>query len=230
VIAPLAAILIKNNYEIKPVLRTLLGSEHFFNTMYRGGQIKNPVDFLIGACRQFKSTIYNSIYKQYEAWHHLSVALADMGMRPGDPPNIAGWQAYYIPPNFDKLWINSDTLVARNQTIAACFSENGLRNQDKSIKIIFDVIHFASRCKKPQDIFHFIDENTTLLSPFLFDPTEKAFLRNILVAGEFEDSAWSDLWEAFSTEPNNIQTRNNVTERLNAFYCFMLQKEEYHLL
>ncbi|MFM9481361.1 DUF1800 family protein, partial [Streptomyces scabiei] len=40
IITPLANILRTNNYEIKPVLSTLLQSQHFFDTLNRGCIIK----------------------------------------------------------------------------------------------------------------------------------------------------------------------------------------------
>jgi hypothetical protein len=53
VIEPLAALLRSSNYEIKPVLNLLLKSEHFFDVLNQGCQIKSPVDKVIGMSREF---------------------------------------------------------------------------------------------------------------------------------------------------------------------------------
>ena len=53
VITPLAQIFRSNNYEIKPVLDTLLKSEHFFDVLNQGCQIKSPVDLNISLCREY---------------------------------------------------------------------------------------------------------------------------------------------------------------------------------
>ena len=47
IIDPLADLLIENNFEVKPVLKTLLGSAHFFDEVYRGAMIKNPLELVI---------------------------------------------------------------------------------------------------------------------------------------------------------------------------------------
>ncbi|MEZ4948818.1 MAG: DUF1800 family protein [Saprospiraceae bacterium] len=51
VIEPLAQIIIDNNYEVEPALRTLLGSQHFFDHINTGPMIKNPIDFVSSTLR-----------------------------------------------------------------------------------------------------------------------------------------------------------------------------------
>src|SRR5882724_11047347 len=53
IITPLAAIFRSNDFEIRPVLTALLQSEHFFDTLIPGSQIKSPVDLIVGLCREF---------------------------------------------------------------------------------------------------------------------------------------------------------------------------------
>jgi uncharacterized protein (DUF1800 family) len=55
VITPLADIFRTNNYEIKPVLSTLLKSEHFFDKWNQGCFIKAPADHVIGAVREMNA-------------------------------------------------------------------------------------------------------------------------------------------------------------------------------
>ena len=54
IIQPLASLLISSNYEVAPVLRALLGSQHFFDAANVGCLIKSPLDFNLGVCRQFE--------------------------------------------------------------------------------------------------------------------------------------------------------------------------------
>ncbi len=58
----------------------------------------------------------------------------------GDPPNVAGWQAYYQQPEYDKLWISSDTLPKRNQFTDRMLG-GGLGRKDK--KVVIDPVAFA---------------------------------------------------------------------------------------
>ena len=53
IIEPLAKIFRDNNYEIKPVMRALLQSEHFYDVLNQGCLIKSPVDLIVGHLREF---------------------------------------------------------------------------------------------------------------------------------------------------------------------------------
>ena len=70
IIQPLAGIFRNNNYDIKPVLETLLKSEHFFDAANKGCFIKTPVDVVVGTLRTFGlqipgSTLWDEFVQQY---------------------------------------------------------------------------------------------------------------------------------------------------------------------
>ncbi|MCU0346578.1 MAG: DUF1800 domain-containing protein, partial [Saprospiraceae bacterium] len=53
VIAPLAQIILDNDYELRPAVEALLRSEHFFDILSMGPMIKNPIDFTMGVFKTF---------------------------------------------------------------------------------------------------------------------------------------------------------------------------------
>ena len=53
VIADLADVLVKNNFDLKPAVRTLLLSQHFFDDLNVGVQIKSPAETIIGITSHF---------------------------------------------------------------------------------------------------------------------------------------------------------------------------------
>jgi uncharacterized protein (DUF1800 family) len=53
VIEPLAKVFRDNGYEIKPVLKTLFESEHFYDVWNRGAMIKDPLSHTVGYLRQW---------------------------------------------------------------------------------------------------------------------------------------------------------------------------------
>jgi len=65
-IEPLAALFRSNNYEIKPVLKALFSSEHFFDPVNRACMIKGPVDYCIGLCREF-----NVVFSAFNRYNQL---------------------------------------------------------------------------------------------------------------------------------------------------------------
>ena len=96
VITPLANIAIQNNFEMVPVMSALLKSQHFFDTTNIGCHIKNPVDHLVGVCRQFNIAFpaASNYVSQYKGWNLVVGMLQTLALDPGDPPNVAGWPAY----------------------------------------------------------------------------------------------------------------------------------------
>ncbi|HEY6899815.1 MAG TPA: DUF1800 domain-containing protein, partial [Puia sp.] len=118
IIGPLAVLFRKKDYAIRPVLEALLTSRHFFDPANYGAMIKPPVDFIVGLCREFGVVFPEPAAEYadlYGFWEQLRNQAAGLQQNIGDPPNVAGWQAYYQEPEYDKLWISSDTLPRRNQ-------------------------------------------------------------------------------------------------------------------
>lgn len=232
VIGPLADILIKNNFEILPVLRALLGSEHFFDALNIGHYIKNPVDYLIGLCRQFNVTSFpNDLTKQYNAWSALVVSLRGQGMGPGEPPNVAGWPAYYLGPAYYQLWINSDSLAQRNSAIDQLLDEHGMQNygQDNALKL--DVLAFARQCADPSDISLLTDESSILLSPVAPEAAEIWFAKNFLSwPGPAGGPNWPEAWAAYIAAPNDETKKSLVIGRLKQYYSYLLKNSQSHLM
>ena len=116
VINPLAQILVSNNWEIKPVLSALFKSDHFYDVLNQGCFIKTPLDLVAGSCREFgvvfpASTDYVNAYNM---WSYLQNFTALLQQNIGDPPDVAGWKAFYQEPQFHEIWINTDTYPRRN--------------------------------------------------------------------------------------------------------------------
>ena len=78
VIEPLATIFRNNNYEIKPVLAALLKSQHFYDSLSMSCDIKSPLDFTVGFCRQFQIAFppTSDYVNLYNHWAYLQSAAA----------------------------------------------------------------------------------------------------------------------------------------------------------
>src|SRR5262249_40503652 len=87
VIEPMAATLRENNYDIKPVLKVLLSSNHFFDTSNYGVQIKSPIDFCVGLQREFNVRFHldEKQVLNYDMWKQLLEFCSKMGQEPGNP-------------------------------------------------------------------------------------------------------------------------------------------------
>ena len=105
IITELAQLLRDNNYELKPVLKALLTSAHFYDPAIIGAKIKTPVELVAGTVRSlgFKAGAGKSISAEY------LVRIADvLGQKLLDPPNVAGWPGY-------RVWISTSTLPERHK-------------------------------------------------------------------------------------------------------------------
>ena len=230
IITPLATAFINNNYEIKPVLKILLESEHFYDPMYIGCQIKSPADHIIGFLRQYDINFPNAITDYSDAYflyNNMVAQLNLMGQSLVDPPNVAGWPAYYQAPEFSELWINADTLPKRNK-FTDLMLETGYSKNGK--KIIINTISFVkSVCAKPADPNILVDSLFAfLVSTEIASITKSNLKTQILLSGQASDYYWSDDWNLYIANPTTINF-NIVNTRLKALLKYIMNLPDYQL-
>ena len=230
VITPLAKIFRDNNYEIKPVLLALFKSEHFYDNLNIGCSIKSPQDLLVGLCREFNLVFPNAetnYVEAYALWRVIILAAKDMGQEMGNPPNVAGWAAYYQEPQYHQLWINSNSLPLRNKFTDTIIT-NGFTKNSK--KIIIDPIAFADNLENPSDPNLLIDESLELLFMIPLTQTSKDYLKTqILLSGQSSDSYWTTAWNNYKAAPTNTSYKNIVFIRLQSLYKYLMAISEYQL-
>lgn len=229
IIVPLANLMRSSNYEILPVLNTLLKSEHFFDALAKGCLIKSPVELIVGACREFNvafqpATDYVSNYGFY---NYLANWSANMQQNIGDPPDVSGWKAYYQAPQFYENWINTDTLPKRNQFTDTMVS-NGYTFNGKKVGI--DAAEFAKTLSNPGDPNVLINDITKIIYRLDISPASKAQLKtDILLGGQTSDYYWTDAWNLFISNPTNLSNATTVRNRLRDLLKYLMDLSEYQL-
>ena len=229
IITPLATIFRTNNYEIKPVLLALFNSEHFFDPLNVGCQIKNPVDLVIGVSREFDIIFPSSAdyASNYALWNYFYTWLANLQQNIGDPPDVSGWKAYYQIPQFYELWINSDTLPKRNQLTDTLITTGYTAN---SKKISIDASLFAKSLSNPADPNILIDDSLRLLFRIDIATDFKAQIKkDILLAGQVTDNYWTIAWNQYISTPSDTVNANIVKSRLQTLYKYFMNLAEYQL-
>jgi uncharacterized protein (DUF1800 family) len=223
VIVPLANTFRSNNYDIKPVLIELFNSQHFFDSLESTGAIiKNPVDYCIGLARTM-GFLSNSVIS-YGVASGFDSHLSNQQMRPGAPPNVAGWPAYYQTPNYHELWINAETLRRRKEYIDRLISI-GIGSGNPKV----DVLGFTRALDSPANPNLLIAEVVELLHVAPPDTVVTAQLKSILLSGQTSDYYWTDAWNSYVNTPTTANT-NTVQSRLRTLYIAMLNMAECHLL
>ncbi len=228
VIVPLAEIYRNNNYNIQPVLEKLFKSQHFFDTANRGAMLKSGVDYQVSLYREFNVPLPpdNELFERFDTCRWINRFLIGLQQSIGDPPNVAGWPAYYQIPNFDKHWVTTDTLPKRLQVTDIMLIE-GVPSENFPFPL--DVIETVSQLPAPEDPNKLIDNTIEWLYGIEVSTGVKLVLKSILLSGQLTDSYWTTAWVEYESDPGDPMKRETVKTRLVKFFYYLLHLEEFQL-
>ncbi len=226
VITSLADIFTKSNFEIKPVLKALLTSKHFFDPAYKGCIVKSPVDYFVGVSKQMNLQFPDTPSQNHLCWIHYNYYLGGLSQFIGDPPSVAGWPAYYQPPKYHQWWINSYTLGFRKKIIESLSSYDGMSCNGPVIK--FDFIAFVSQFDNSQYAQELINNCFKYLLSVYPDESVKNSLLNIL-DGSGKEAKWESTWSDFIATQSAISEKQ-VTTRLQRFFIKIFTLPEYQMI
>ncbi len=99
----LASTFLRSKYEVRPVLKRLFLSEHFYSPAFMNEQIKGPAQVIVGAMRSLDTPVRDLSI--------LNDALDLMGQNILFPPSVKGWDG-------GRTWINTSTLYVRQNIMA----------------------------------------------------------------------------------------------------------------
>jgi len=120
-----ANLLRRHNYELAPVMGTILRSNVFYSDRAYRSLVKSPAEFIVGTYKALGVA---------QADPAVIPALRNMGQELFYPPNVAGWPG-------GENWLTSDTMIARqnflkrtvnSQTIAQSSWLRGMPLQSKN--------------------------------------------------------------------------------------------------
>ena len=153
--------------------------------------------------------------------------MISIGQNPTDPPNVAGWPAYYQTPEYYELWINADNLPKRNKFTDLMVESGYTRNAKK---VVINPIEFAkSISATPSNPNILIDD---LFAYLLSTDVSTAFKANlkkqILLSGQVSDYYWTDAWNIYLTTPTTINF-NIVNVRLKTLLKYIMNMPDYQL-
>jgi uncharacterized protein (DUF1800 family) len=229
IITPLANLFRSSNYEILPVLDMLFKSEHFFDVLSRGCVIKSPAELVIGFCRESEIVFQpdTDYVTNYGFYNYMVSWLSNMQQNIGDPPDVSGWKAYYQEPQFNEIWINSDTLPKRNQFTDTMLVSGYTFN---SKKIQLDPLVYAKTFSNPGDPNAFIAELTERLLGLDISAASKAQLKkDILLNGQSLDIYWTQAWDLYISTPTNAANTTTVRTKIRDLIKYLMNLAEYQL-
>ena len=231
VIAPLAQTLITNNFEILPVLSELFKSTMFYDAAFVGCVIKTPMDLIIGSIRVLDVVmpVKDVVISQYYGWIGLRQTGASQQMKLLEPPNVAGWPAYYQTPHYHELWINSATLNSRITFLEQIVTNKYSIAVQTYYMTSIDPTVFAKRTSDPTNPDTLIADWAKFLLPTPLTADQLTTLHNVFLPG-LPNYEWAAEWSAFLGSPNDSAKKMAVSNKLTTLLKYMLELAEYQLM
>lgn len=228
VITPLAAIIRQNNYNILPALKVLFSSAHFYHPEIMGALIKSPFDFILGLWRNFDMPTAESAMAEKNFYSAILWDMSGMGMEAGEPPNVAGWTPYYQAPQYDKIWINTDTILKRAiGSDSMIFWGYWISN---SVNIEADLLAYVKGFTVPEDPNMLVKEFALINLGLELTQSQIDLAKKILLNGQDQDYYWTGAWLTYMASPNDQESATIVTNRLKPAFQLLLQMGEAQLM
>lgn len=224
VIEELAEFLRNNNYEIKPLLSLLLKSRHFHDPDQYGAIIKNPMDFVFSVYNGLEVEMPDYMQGWYRAFRGMTNFMRLMQMSYFYPPSVAGWEAYYLEPQYYRRWINAATLRPRNE-FTQKLSQDGFRFGPHLMRI--DVLSYIEKFENPGDADSLIKSLEEVLYPKPLKDYQREQLKNVLIPG-LPDFEWTLEYELYKGNQSNAEIAQSVENRLRNLFQAMLSLPEFH--
>ncbi len=222
VIVPLAEIFRANEGapdQLRTVLRALLTSAHFFSPEIRTCMIMSPADLVIGALRnlQMPFPTPEQFEAQYRVWRDVYWLTSYAGQELLNPPNVAGWPAYYQFPSYDEVWLDSATYPARKNSLLGIIytgfstGNNLFQPQSRNLEFKVDLIALVDQFTDPMDPNILVAEAADLLMAVpISEDVRNQLKTNFLLLGQQSDFYWSDAYELYVNDP----TTTDMTAQL----------------
>lgn len=237
IINPLADLLIRNNYEIKPVLESLIISSHFFdhnivaeNEKIAGTLIKSPLELMVGMFRFYDISLppNNNLEEFYGIYADLLDRLDNQGMTLYEIESAAGYAAYYQEPDYNRNWITAATLAQRYQFPSDLIS--GIKKKKVfSHELKLDVLKFVENpdnFTNPSKADILLRELLTSIFPReVKEDRFNYFLNEIFLEG-LSLKAWEMEWQEYKSSGID----EGVRSQLNNLFTKIMQTPEYQLL
>ncbi len=235
IIEPLAQQLMQANYEIVPVLQTLLSSEHFYDVDDQistndnvGAIIKSPLEITVGTLRSLEvpmpseSVDLNAFYRAYG---NSLVGLMDgQGLQLHEPYDVAGYDPFFQFPSFNRLWITPNYLAMRykyGETILT-----GVADMMGNLLFKLEPEQWISTyCSNPSDPDQLVLEVCSFLVPIDLDQTRRQEFRDQGLLDGITGAVWSTEWNSFAQGG----TSTTVNTQLEKLFRRILQSPEYQI-
>jgi len=198
----LAEVMRANNFNLKPVLSTMLKSQYFHSVDIRGAKIKSPIEFLVSLIRFFNLTYDNDLLNQ------IRTKSRELEQEILNPPDVRGWEG-------QRKWMNTTVYPTRNKFTDSLVTGIKINNKTYKIDVLTFSRSFPSAIPPSENAVQFIEEVTQVLIQFPLSQARKDFLLASLLDGTAVQN-----WSTYAT---------GASTRLEKFFKALMRLPEFQL-
>ena len=230
IINPLTQLLIDNDYNIMPVVRIILSSQHFYDANdtdpsdeILGSIVKSPLQLLSSAIRNLGFTIPDPI-SDMENYYKFSKFFLDntffpmAGMILFGPSTVAGYPAVFQAPNYDRQWFSSSTILARYKMIECLINGRNALGQNGQFGAAVDtVLIIENNISSPGNIYNLVNNIAEILYPFSIQQERIEYFAELILDG-YPGYYWEDTWNNYLENGDDTIVRNKLNILITAMF------------
>ncbi len=235
-------------FEIKPVIKKLLMSEHFYDEENIGSIVKAPSELIIGTFQFFGfptpllvGSDLNSVttYKNYT--DYIYNRMNEMQMSILTQPTVFGYDAYY-QPGLSRNWINASMIGLRNKFGDAMISGQNQTFTGSQVMPVYrakiDFMAWVDRPATPAPNYYdpsnaasVVDLLVKNLCATGLNANQKNFLINTIFMQSENPDIWTTQWNLYktATSANLVSRTTTVRVRMENVMKFLFRMAEYQI-
>lgn len=229
VIEPLAQLLVDSDYEIKPVLKAFLTSEHFYDVSSFGTIIKNPLEFIFSLVNSTNTNFDYTLQVKYDFFKQIYGFSAVIGLNYFRPPSVGGWTAYYQAPSYSRLWMNSSYIKLRFDVASFLLTDSFKSEIDTDAVFTLNVLDYVKGLSNPVSAQQIVDDTALVFCPKGLSDNVKLALKLILTGGQ-PDFEWTLQYNEYLADSSNVMKKTAIVGRIRLFLDYLFKLPEFQTI
>ena len=233
IIEPLAESLRTNGYEIVPMMRKLLKSQHFYDMddsanadEIIGGLIRSPLELSLQSIAFFGITIpspFTENNKHYFTFYSSGVYDRMLGLANLTlfyPPDVAGYTAYHQEPEFSRHWFSSTSIIARYKLPQMLLTGKRVigGSTNSSIGIKLDIVPWIKNSGitlEPSNPYQLVKDLLDYMLPVEVDNERFNYFYDEIFLNGLPAADWTYEWQNYLATNNQTEVKIQLERLIN---------------